>query len=169
MIRQIPVKLPKSFEEALGYPGHMKWGAFYWEPCGDEAVYDDGQISGDGNWWGFLAFKRHPSVAPWLAAYDLGSSDSEATHWILCDLESREVYVGERKEVRQFLLDEVRKVLPASPVIDLDPEEAYEKFREAILEAEKLVREVPAPTMAEVEEKMRQDQEAVENMVKELG
>lgn len=169
MIRQIPVKLPEPFEEALDYPGQLRWVAFYWEPCGDEAVYDDGICSGDGNWDGFLQFVRHPSVAPWLSPYDLGSSDSEARHWLLCNLETRETYVGEKELVRSFLSDEAKKVLPAAPVINLDADDAYERFREAILKAEEIVREVPAPSMAEIEEKMRRDQEAVEKMVAELG
>jgi len=169
MIRQIPVKLPESFEEALGYPGQLKWAAFYWEPCGDESMYDDGICSGDGNWWGFLQFVRHPNVAPWLSSYDLGSSDSEAKHWLLCNLETREVYVGERGLVGSFLSDEAKKVLPESSAINLETEDAYERFREAILRAKELVREVPTPSMAEVKEKMRRDQEAVEKMVGGLG
>jgi hypothetical protein len=169
MIRQIPVKLPESFEEALGYPGQLKWAAFYWEPCGDEAVFDDGVCSGDGNWWGFLQFVRHPNVSPWLSDCDLGSSDEEANHWLLCDLENRDIYVGEKQDVRTFLHLEARKVLPESPEINLEMDDAYDSFREAILKAEELVREVPTPSMREIEEKMRRDQEAVEKMVAELG
>ena len=39
MLRQIPVKLPWSFEDALGYPRGFRWVAFFWEPCGDEAMF----------------------------------------------------------------------------------------------------------------------------------
>lgn len=168
MIRQMPIKLPKSFEEALGYPGHLKWAAFYWEPCGDEAMYDDGYISGDGNWWGFLEFVRHPSVAPWSANYDLGSSDSEAIHWLLCDLESREVYVGEYKEVRHFLIEEVKKSMPQSGLPGEQVELSPEGIKDLLVNIREAMKEVPVPSMKEVEEKMRRDQEAVEKMVAEL-
>lgn len=169
MIRQIPVKLPESFEKALGYPGDARWAAFYWEPCGDEAMYDDGIYSGDGNWEGFLQFVHHPNVAPWLSSYDLGSSDSEAKHWLLCDLETREVYVGERALVRSFLGDEAKKVLDKSPPFDISREEIEEMRSKALTKLLETMREVPAPSMAEVVEKMRQNQEAVERMVAELG
>ncbi len=169
MIRQIPVKLPRSFEKALGYPGDSRQVAFYWDPCGDETMYDDGICSGDCNWPGFLEFVRHPSVAPWLSPYDLGSSDSEAKHWLLCDRESRKVYVGERDLVQAQLSDEARKRLFPPAKLQISPEELKEmqtKIFNGFLEA---MERVPAPTMAEVQEKMRRDQEAVENMVKELG
>ncbi|MBA7623779.1 hypothetical protein ES703_31178 [subsurface metagenome] len=169
MIRQIPVKLPKSFETALGYPGDSKWAAFYWEPCGDEAMFDDGICSGDGNWWGFLQFVRHPSVAPWLSPYDLGSSDSEAKHWLLCNLETREVYVGERELVNSFLSDEAKKVLAETPIGDVSLEEIAEMRDKALVKLIETMQEVPAPSMAEVKEKMLRDQGAVEKMVAELG
>lgn len=169
MIRQIPVNLPRSFEEALGYPGGLKWAAFYWEPCGDEAMYDDGICSGDGNWWGFLQFVGHPSVWPWLSDCDLGSSDSEATHWLLCNLESREVYIGERELVRSFLSDEAKKVLPKSPAWESSPDEIKELHADVFTALREAMKRLPTPSMAEIEEKMRRDQEAVEKMVGELG
>lgn len=169
MIRQIPVKLPKSFEEALGYPGQLKWCAFYWEPSGDEAMFDDGVCSGDGNWWGFLKFVQHPAVKPWLSDYDLGSSDGEASHWLLCDLESREVYIGEKALVRSFLSDEARKALPKPPAGEISPDEIKEMHANIATAFREVMKRLPTPSMAEIEEKMRRDQEAVEKMVAELG
>ena len=166
MMRQIPVTLPQSFEEALGYPRGFKWVAFYWEPCGDEAMFNDGFCSADGNWWGYQAFVDHPSVAPWLSPYDLGSSDGEAKHWLLCDLETRAVYIGEKELVRAFLSDEVKKYVPEPPKsVEYSPEEITELLDEIREE----LKQVPAPSMAEIEEKMRKDQAAVEKMVAELG
>ena len=169
MIRQLPVKLPGSFEEALGYPGQLKWAAFYWEPCGDEAVYDDGVCSGDGNWWGFLQFVRHPSVAPWLSAYDLGSSDGEAKHWLLCDLESREVYVGERELVRAFLISEAKKVVPDISILETEVGISPEEFKVLANHIRMILKCLPSFPIQAVEEKMRKDQAAVEKMVLELG
>lgn len=168
MLRQVPVKLPESFEVALGYPGDSKWVAFYWEPCGDEAMYNDGLCSGDGNWYGFLSFVRHPKVKPWLTDYNLGSSDFEADHWLLCNLADREIFVGGRKDVGGFLYDEMKKSFPESlnvAPLELSPEDMG-KLLDSIREN---MQQIPAPSMAEVEQKMRRDQEAIEKMVEELG
>lgn len=164
MIRQIPVTLPQSFEDALGYPGGFRWVAFFWEPCGDEAMYDDGFSSADCNWWGFLAFTRHPQVVPWLSPYDLGSSDSEARHWLLCDTESREVYVGEKVLVRDFLSSEVKKYVPEQPQVEYSLEGITE-----LLSSMEEIQQVPAPSMAEIQEKMQRSQAAIDEMVAELG
>jgi len=165
MIRQIPVKLPWSFEDALGYPRGFRWVAFFWEPCGDEAMFDDGYCSTGGNWRGFLAFVRHPSVAPWLTGYDLGSSENEATHWLLCDLEGRDTFVGERAGVKDFLVNEVKKYVPegapANSRIEISPEEMA-KIRDEM-------QQVSAPLIAEIQDKMRRDKETVEKLVAELG
>lgn len=164
----IPVALPRSFEAALGYPGGSRWVAFYWEPASDEVMYDDGFCSGDGNWEGFLKFVEHPSVAPWLAGCDLGSSDSESRHWLLCDLEGRHVFIGDKGDVRSFLFEEVKRNLPGvskplTPIISPDEmKDLLNKIRDEL-------QEVPAPSTAEIMEKMRKDQEAVEKMVAELG
>ena len=169
MIRQIPVKLPWSFEAALGYLRGFRWVAFFWEPYGDEAMFDDGYCLSDGNWEGFLQFTRHPCVKPWLVGCDLGSSEDEATHWLLCDLQGRDIFVGERAEVNAFLADEVKKYVPhvteqVTP-IDFSPEE----MEELLTKIRDEMQQVPAPSMAAIQEKMRRDQEAVEKMVAELG
>jgi hypothetical protein len=169
MIRQIPVKLPWPFEDALGYPRGFRWVAFFWEPCGDEVMYDDGYCSGDGNWFGFLQFIRHPSVAPWLAGCDLGSSEDEATHWLLCDLQDRDIFVGDRAEVKVFLFHEVKKHAPhlTSPVtpIEIPPEE----MEDLLTKIRDEMQQVPTPSMAVIQEKMKRDQEAIEKMLAELG
>jgi hypothetical protein len=163
---QIPIRLPWSFEDALGYPKAFRWVAFYWEPAGDELMYDDGYMSAEGNWWGFLQFVNHPKVAPWLSNYNLGSSEEEATHWLLCDLEERDVFVGERAEVRAFLANEIKKYIPEVPEskVELLPGEMKE-----ILTKLDEMRQAPPPSVEEIEEKMRKEQEAVEKMVKDLN
>lgn len=107
-------------------------------------------------------------MAPWLTDYDLGSSEDEAIHWLLCDLESRDVFVGGRAEVKAFLANEVKKYMPegapAQPRVEISPEgmaELLDKIRNEL-------QQVPAPSMTEVMEKMRRDQEAVDKMVAEL-
>ena len=53
--------------------------------------------------------------------------------------------------------------------INLEMDDAYKRFREAILRAEEHLKQLPTPSIQEVEEKMRREQEAVEKMVGELG
>ena len=160
-MRQIPVKLPPSFEAAIGYARGQRWVAFFWEPCGDEAMFDDGYCSADGNWFAFLELIRHPAVKPWVADYDFGSSDSEAKHWLLCDLETREVYAGDVAEVRKFL---ARDIPQGAPPVSLSPEE----WKEAIEKITQELREVPAPSMEVIHEKMRQDAEMLDKLKLEL-
>ena len=170
MIRQVPVRLPWSFEEAMGYPGGFRWVAFFWEPGGDEAVYDDGYCSTDGNPWGFLKFITHPKVMPWLAGYYLGSSDSESTHWLLCDLESRDVFVGEPAEVKDFLVSEVKKYVPAERLpANSRVEIPTVEWAELFLKFRRGLREVPTPSVTEIQAMIRRDKEAVEKMVAELA
>jgi hypothetical protein len=48
-------------------------------------------------------FTRHRTIAPHLQAYNLGSSDEEATHWLLIDREAGAMYVGKAREVLAVL------------------------------------------------------------------
>src|SRR5689334_13072129 len=62
----IPLDLPvpPQLEAAVGLPDTpARFFAVYWQPCGDEACYDNGRSSGTGNWTGYLAYVRHPAVA----------------------------------------------------------------------------------------------------------
>jgi hypothetical protein len=43
--------LPRNWEHAVGYDldEPARWLAAWWEPASDEAMYDDGRLSGTGN------------------------------------------------------------------------------------------------------------------------
>jgi hypothetical protein len=169
MLMPVPITLPPSFEEAVGYPRGCRWVALYWEPCGDEAMYDDGYCSGDGNDWGLLSFIRHPKIAPWLKGYDIGSSDDEAKDWLLCDLESRALFIGPRAEAREKLTLEVSKYVPAcapaDPRVTLEPED----MTELLTRVREELRQVPPPTAVEIKESMDRKQRAIDKMVAELS
>ncbi len=47
---ELPVPVPPNLAELAGYPGDARWVALCWQPCGDEAEYDDGRSSGTGRW-----------------------------------------------------------------------------------------------------------------------
>jgi len=83
--------LPRNWERAFGYDGEARYVAFYWTPVGDEAMYDDGQVSGDGNWQMFLLVRHdHPELD---RRYNLGYSETEADDWLLLDRETRSLVV----------------------------------------------------------------------------
>jgi hypothetical protein len=77
--------------------------AFYWG-CGDEAYYYDGYLSTQAEWDAYLLFVRHPLVAPHLQGYHLGSSEEEATHWLLLDREAQQLSVAPANAARQMLM-----------------------------------------------------------------
>lgn len=91
-IPALPVPVPPMLEQAIDYSGTAQFVAFYWSPMGDEAMYDDGVVSADGQWPAYQTFIYHPKVAPHLRPYNLGSSDGEATHWLLLDRTERKLY-----------------------------------------------------------------------------
>jgi hypothetical protein len=105
---KIPIPAPPELEEALGYEGEARLVAFRWSPVGDEADFDDGRNSGTGNWDGFLALVDHPAVRPHLGDFRhrLGSSDEEATHWLLLDREDRTLQVLVARDAGRLLREQ---------------------------------------------------------------
>ena len=43
-----PFPLEEGWLRRFGYPGERRFVALFWEPCGDEACYDDGVSSACG-------------------------------------------------------------------------------------------------------------------------
>jgi hypothetical protein len=105
--------LPRNWEWTFRYDGDARYVAFYWTPAGDEAVYDDGQVSGDGNWHLFLTLRhQHPELDQ---RYNDGYSDLEADHWLLLDREARSLMVLPKAEAQARLRQQW-------PLLDLDAE-----------------------------------------------
>ncbi len=132
--------LPRNWEHAFGYGGNARWLAAYWTPCGDEAMFSDGQISATANWPAFQELVRLycaaitnalvqsgacPADDAWAAIYYFGSSDAEASHCLLLDLAERKIYFDEigtgyvasqhprppAAEVPRFTSEEVSKLI----------------------------------------------------------
>jgi hypothetical protein len=118
----LSVPVPPMLEEALGYTGTARLVAFYWTPMGDEAMYDDGVQSGDGEWPAWLSFVQHPKVEPQLGPYDLGSSESEARHWLVLDRTARALYALPVRTAAALLHQQWADRPDAPPVLE-SPEE----------------------------------------------
>jgi hypothetical protein len=108
MLLKAPFLLPSDFLARFGYRGGRRFVAIYWEPCGDESCYDDGQTSACGmtDNWLVLEFLRRPDVAGWVAAnaLHLGNSEEEARHWLVADGATGEVRAGHWREARQAVV-----------------------------------------------------------------
>jgi hypothetical protein len=102
-----PFRLPPGFLTAFGYPYGRRLVALYWEPSGDEACYDNGQSYACGccDNWLFLDFVRQPEVRQWLDtnAINLGNSDETATHWLVADALTGDLYAAPQREARAIV------------------------------------------------------------------
>jgi hypothetical protein len=103
-----PFTLPLGFLPAFGYRGGRRFVALFWEPCGDEACYDDGQRYACGlcDNWHFLDSVRRPDVRLWLDenSLHLGNSDETACQWLVVDACTGEVFAVPHQEARAILL-----------------------------------------------------------------
>lgn len=97
-----PFRLPPGWLAAFGYHGGRRLVALYWEPCGDEACFDDGQsyACGMADNWLYLGFTRQPQVRQWIDQHglDLGSSDDSACHWLVADALTGDIFAGPVRE-----------------------------------------------------------------------
>jgi hypothetical protein len=89
---------------ALGYSGGARWVAFYLAL--DKVTYNDGASSGTGDTGLFLAFKRHPVVAPHLAGTQLGRADTEASDWLVVDRQEQVMYLAAQAAARWHLVSQ---------------------------------------------------------------
>lgn len=110
VLLKAPVSMPAGWLEQFGYHGGRQFVSLYWEPCGDEACYDDGISSACGmsDNWLFLAFIRKPKLANWLHENDIrpGDSEREAQHWLVVDAHTGDLYAAGRREAVSILLDQ---------------------------------------------------------------
>jgi hypothetical protein len=117
--RPVPlnVPVPPNLAEAFGYRGDACVVGFWWEPAGDELVFEDGRTFGTGDPWAFLAYRRHSAVALHLDPYNTGYSDVEAEHALVLDRERDRMSVAAIATARPFL----KQQHPPPP--DLTPQE----------------------------------------------
>jgi hypothetical protein len=150
-----PVDVPvfPGLARAFGYPGGARFVRFFWEPCGDEVLYDDGRRSGTGDPYAFLAYRKHPAVLPLLRPDNLGSSD----HCLLFDQEQGAAFVCPTARGRALVRDQHPEPEPPTPY---EAEEALRDFETAWREVE-----VPREEIARA---MKERHEAVTRMIARL-
>lgn len=87
---------------ALGYSGGARWVAFYLAL--EKVSYNDGAGAGTGDTSLFLAFRRHPLVAPHLVGAHLGSGNEEASKWLVVDRQELIAYLAAQEAARWHLV-----------------------------------------------------------------
>lgn len=160
----LPFKLPASLPEALGYDGGRRWVALYLETCGGEARYNDFYVDAECFWWAFAQFIRHPKIRAWLRGYNLGGSDEEAEHWLLCDFEEHTACIGSRAEVRAELMSKYG--IPETPPNTAPVVMTTEDLKDLVKKLQEI--QISDTSMAEIEAYMERGQVALEKMAKEL-
>jgi hypothetical protein len=102
-----PFRLPEGWLARFGYRQGRRFVAICWEPCGDEASYDDGISSAIGlsNNWLYLDFIRQQHVRRWLDenAIHLGNSDESAQHWLIADASTGELFASARRDAHAIV------------------------------------------------------------------
>lgn len=103
--------LPRNWEKAFGYNNESNWLIAYWG-AGDEAYYEDAKVSSTANWqlylWLIQDYLDEHEIDIALAGtsegrYSLGSSDNYATHCLLFNLKSREIFITSKQEAVQLM------------------------------------------------------------------
>ena len=155
-LTQLNVPVPPMLAKAMGYRGEARFVSFQWTPYGDEADYSDGRGSGTGDWQGFLAFIHHPAVSPQLKGYDLGSSDSEATHALILDQEQQILFIAPAREAEKFLQNQWPK---ASPV-----RMSKEEYNALVMKALKNLSYARDISMKEVERRIAEHHALIKDM-----
>jgi hypothetical protein len=122
--------LPRNWERAFGYDGDARYVASYWTPMGDEAMYSDGQISGDGNWRLYLTLRyQHLELD---RCHNVGCSDSEADHWLPLDRETRDLVVMPRAEAQARLRQQSPPSDPDATLTAFDWDVIQEAVQQAL-------------------------------------
>jgi hypothetical protein len=101
-VLKAPFRLDDGWLRRFGYPGGRRFVGLYWEPCGDEACYDDGTSSACGmcDNWLYLGFVHRADVGRWLDGNGiiLGNSDEPARHWLVADALTCDLYAAPRRD-----------------------------------------------------------------------
>ena len=124
---------PAEFWAAFGYTGRQQHIGLWWERCGDEASFCDGEYTVVGaEWVAYLTLVEHPRNWPLLDLdVELGDSDTEATHMLVLDREDpRVAWVAPREAAERWLR---RQAYPEKATDPEGPTELTPELIEAAL------------------------------------
>jgi len=98
---------PPEFWPALGYTGDARYVGIWWERAGDEASWSDGQSRLVGaDWPAYLALMDHNFAPGDPQHWIFGSSDDEATAWLVADRETERAWIVPVKEAQALLAEQ---------------------------------------------------------------
>jgi hypothetical protein len=125
----------------MAYTSDARWAAAYWEPAGDEAEFSDGRLSGTGDWQAFLLVVEYPPNLAILeglnARWQLGSSETPASHWLVVDRPSGAVYLAPLANVHRFLASQWPPPLHWQPTAE-EIAAVVERLRQSLANMEPL-------------------------------
>jgi hypothetical protein len=98
--------VPPMLATAIGYTGNARFVSFQRILYGNEVEYFDGRMSDIGNAQAYLVYIQHPAVSPFLAHYDLGTSDRKAQHTLILDREQHKLFIALVEEAELFLREQ---------------------------------------------------------------
>ena len=143
---RLSLPCPPMLLEACGYRGAQRFVGLAWG--GDDLWYDDGVTAGTAAWHAFLAFVRHPIVAP-SCARTTSSGQTSATRRTSCSStpSTQTLHVGTAGEVRTFLRSLIPPLSPPGRAIAAEQFEALAR------------RPIHMPTVDEVRAAMAREAE----------
>ena len=157
----IPVPPAPILEQAVGYQNsrEARYLALWWEPAGDEAMVSDGFVTFTGHWAGYLAFVHHKAVYPYLASYNLGSSDDPAEYHLVIDLLERKAYIAKCSEADLILASQWRQEVAQIEPNLLSPED-FDALLQGFVEQRQSL-----PTKDELRNRMEEERKAVAELL----
>lgn len=160
----ISVPPAQILERAVGYQSNRDahYLALWWEPAGDEAMVSDGFVTFTGHWPGYLAYVHHAAVYPFVASYNLGSSDNQAEYRLVIDLQERKAYVAKSRDAEKVLAGQWSQETLQTEPISLSAEDI-----EVLLQGFE-EQNLPLPTIDELRNQIEEDRKAVETLTRWL-
>lgn len=98
----LPQRLPPYLDRSLGYVGDDRFVIFYYEPRGEEVVWEDGHTYGFGA-GGWRAFEDLVAPLGKLHGADLGNAAAAGRDVLVLDRQRGLTYFAERGCARRFV------------------------------------------------------------------
>lgn len=130
-LTRVEVPTPPMLEEALAYAGTARMVGYYWSPTADELVYQDGLTIFVGAYWPAWHVLLHSRIMRPLTHYNFGTSESEATRWLVIDRTERALYVGHPEDARRTIEIQHLHTPAAAQASLLEPDELMRSLNEA--------------------------------------